>query len=66
MDEETFDVERVAQCCDSNCYPDGGTIPVCSYNVLYRDKEHQFMHAAPALEPAHRRAAAAARARCRS
>jgi uncharacterized radical SAM superfamily Fe-S cluster-containing enzyme len=45
MDEETFDVERVAQCCDSNCYPDGGTIPVCSYNVLYRDKEHQFMHA---------------------
>jgi 7,8-dihydro-6-hydroxymethylpterin dimethyltransferase len=42
MDEETFDVERVAQCCDSNCYPDGGTIPVCSYNVLYREKEHNF------------------------
>jgi uncharacterized radical SAM superfamily Fe-S cluster-containing enzyme len=43
MDEETFDVERVAQCCDSNCYPDGTTIPVCSYNVLYREKEERFM-----------------------
>ena len=42
-DEETFDVERVAQCCDSNCYPDGSTIPVCSYNVLYREKEGAFM-----------------------
>jgi uncharacterized radical SAM superfamily Fe-S cluster-containing enzyme len=43
MDEETFDTERVAQCCDSNCYADGSTIPVCSYNVLYRDKEERFM-----------------------
>ena len=43
MDEETFDTERVAQCCDSNCYPDGTTVPVCSYNVLYRDKEEHFM-----------------------
>jgi uncharacterized radical SAM superfamily Fe-S cluster-containing enzyme len=43
MDEETFDVERVAQCCDSNCYPDGSTIPVCSYNVLYRETEEHFM-----------------------
>jgi uncharacterized radical SAM superfamily Fe-S cluster-containing enzyme len=43
MDEETFDVERVAQCCDSNCYPDGTTIPVCSYNVLYRETEPHFM-----------------------
>jgi hypothetical protein len=46
MDEETFDVERVAQCCDSNCYADGSTVPVCSYNVLYREKEAHFM-----LEP---------------
>lgn len=45
MDEETFDVERVAECCDSNCYPDGSTIPVCSYNVLYREKEAAFMTA---------------------
>ena len=43
MDEETFDVERVAQCCDSNCYADGSTVPVCSYNVLYREKEARFM-----------------------
>jgi uncharacterized radical SAM superfamily Fe-S cluster-containing enzyme len=43
MDEETFDVERVMQCCDSNCYPDGTTIPVCSYNVLYRETEEHFM-----------------------
>jgi hypothetical protein len=43
MDEETFDVERIVQCCDSNCYPDGSTIPVCAYNVLYREKESAFM-----------------------
>jgi uncharacterized radical SAM superfamily Fe-S cluster-containing enzyme len=43
MDEENFDVERVARCCDSNCYADGTTIPVCSYNVLYREKEDRFM-----------------------
>jgi uncharacterized radical SAM superfamily Fe-S cluster-containing enzyme len=42
MDEETFDVERVAECCDSNCYADGTGIPVCNYNVLYRDKEAKF------------------------
>src|SRR5690349_21062115 len=36
MDEETFDTERAAECCDSNCYADGRTIPVCNYNVLYR------------------------------
>jgi 7,8-dihydro-6-hydroxymethylpterin dimethyltransferase len=44
MDEETFDVDRAAQCCDSNCYADGSTIPVCNYNVLYREKEAQFNH----------------------
>ena len=45
MDEETFDVERIYQCCDSNCYADGKTIPVCNYNILYRDKEARFMAA---------------------
>jgi uncharacterized radical SAM superfamily Fe-S cluster-containing enzyme len=45
MDEETFDVERVMRCCDSNCYADGTTIPVCNYNVLYREKEAKFMRA---------------------
>lgn len=42
MDEETFDTERAAQCCDSNCYADGSSIPVCNYNVLYREKEARF------------------------
>lgn len=42
MDEETFDVERTIDCCDSNCYADGSTIPVCNYNVLYREKEAKF------------------------
>jgi uncharacterized radical SAM superfamily Fe-S cluster-containing enzyme len=42
MDEETFDTERAADCCDSNCYADGTTIPVCNYNILYRDKEAHF------------------------
>jgi uncharacterized radical SAM superfamily Fe-S cluster-containing enzyme len=42
MDEETFDTERAMDCCDSNCYADGKTVPVCNYNVLYRDKEAHF------------------------
>jgi uncharacterized radical SAM superfamily Fe-S cluster-containing enzyme len=42
MDEETFDTDRAMQCCDSNCYPDGTTVPVCNYNVLYREKEAAF------------------------
>ena len=51
MDEETFDVERVVQCCDSNYYPDGSSIPVCSYNVLYREtEEHFMMKPAPRIE----------------
>lgn len=43
MDEDTFDIERAVQCCDSNCYADGSTIPVCNYNVLYRETEEHFM-----------------------
>jgi uncharacterized radical SAM superfamily Fe-S cluster-containing enzyme len=42
MDEETFDTERAIDCCDSNCYADGTTIPVCNYNVLFREKEAKF------------------------
>ena len=42
MDEETWDNERIVKCCDSNCYPDGSTIPVCASNVLYREKEPNF------------------------
>jgi 7,8-dihydro-6-hydroxymethylpterin dimethyltransferase len=51
MDEETFDVERAAQCCDSNCYADGKTIPVCNYNVLYREREARFMETPRITEP---------------
>jgi hypothetical protein len=36
MDEETFDVERAVDCCDSNCYAVGTTIPLCNYTVLFR------------------------------
>lgn len=43
MDEDNFDTDRAAQCCDSNCYADGSTLPVCNYNVLYREKEPRFM-----------------------
>jgi 7,8-dihydro-6-hydroxymethylpterin dimethyltransferase len=43
MDEETFDTERAVDCCDSNCYADGTTIPVCNYNVLFREKEAKFV-----------------------
>jgi uncharacterized radical SAM superfamily Fe-S cluster-containing enzyme len=42
MDEETFDTERAIDCCDSNCYADGSTVPVCNYNVLFREKEARF------------------------
>ncbi len=42
MDEETFDTERAVDCCDSNCYADGTTVPVCNYNVLFREKESRF------------------------
>jgi len=43
MDEETFDAERIMQCCDSDCFADGSTIPICAYNILYREKEEHFM-----------------------
>jgi uncharacterized radical SAM superfamily Fe-S cluster-containing enzyme len=43
MDEETFDTERIMKCCDSDCFADGSTIPICAYNILYREKEDHFM-----------------------
>jgi uncharacterized radical SAM superfamily Fe-S cluster-containing enzyme len=42
MDEETFDVSRVMKCCVAVPEPDGTTIPTCSYNVLYREKDRRF------------------------
>src|SRR5438093_10141734 len=42
MDEENFDVSRIMKCCVGVPSPDGTNIPTCSYNVLYREKDHRF------------------------
>ena len=39
MDEENFDVARVMKCPVGVPQEDGGNIPTCSYNVLYREKD---------------------------
>jgi uncharacterized radical SAM superfamily Fe-S cluster-containing enzyme len=47
MDEETFDTDRIRQCCVGIREPDGTNIPSCAYNTLYRDRDARFA-AAPA------------------
>ena len=42
MDEENFDVARVMKCPVGVPQEDGGNIPTCSYNVLYRENDHRF------------------------
>ena len=42
MDEESFDVSRVMKCCVGVPDAEGGNIPTCSYNVLYREKDPRF------------------------
>ena len=42
MDEENFDVARVMKCPVGVPQEDGGNIPTCSYNVLYREKDDRF------------------------
>ena len=42
MDEESFDVGRIMKCCVGVPDADGGNIPTCSYNVLYREKDPRF------------------------
>jgi 7,8-dihydro-6-hydroxymethylpterin dimethyltransferase len=42
MDEENFDVARVMKCPVGVPQEDGGNIPTCSYNVLYREKDARF------------------------
>ncbi len=50
MDEDTFDTDRIRQCCVAIREPDGRSIPSCAYNVLYRDRDARFSEApAPAL-----------------
>jgi 7,8-dihydro-6-hydroxymethylpterin dimethyltransferase len=43
MDEETFDTDRIRQCCVGIREPDGTNIPSCAYNVLYRERDARFM-----------------------
>jgi uncharacterized radical SAM superfamily Fe-S cluster-containing enzyme len=42
MDEETFDTDRIRQCCVGIREPDGTNIPSCAYNTLYRDRDARF------------------------
>jgi uncharacterized radical SAM superfamily Fe-S cluster-containing enzyme len=42
MDEENFDVSRIMKCCVGVPEADGSNIPTCSYNILYRAKDHRF------------------------
>lgn len=42
MDEENFDVARVMKCPVGVPQENGGNIPTCSYNVLYREKDARF------------------------
>jgi tetraether lipid synthase len=42
MDDETFDTDRIRQCCVGIREPDGTNIPSCAYNVLYRSRDHRF------------------------
>lgn len=42
MDEENFDVARVMKCPVGVPQENGGNIPTCSYNVLYRERDPRF------------------------
>jgi 7,8-dihydro-6-hydroxymethylpterin dimethyltransferase len=42
MDERNFDTDRIRQCCVGVPSADGGNIPTCSYNILYRARDRRF------------------------
>jgi uncharacterized radical SAM superfamily Fe-S cluster-containing enzyme len=42
MDEGNFDTDRIRQCCVGVPSADGGNIPTCSYNILYRARDARF------------------------
>ncbi len=42
MDEDTFDTDRIRQCCVGIREPDGTNIPSCAYNTLYRNRDARF------------------------
>lgn len=45
MDEDTFDTDRIRQCCVGIREPDGTNIPSCAYNTLYRNRDARFTKA---------------------
>ena len=42
MDDASFDTDRIRQCCVGVPAADGGNIPTCSYNILYRGRDSRF------------------------
>ena len=48
--QESFDAARVQGCPIAVPEPDGTTIPTCSYNVLYRERDPRFRTAAEVTE----------------
>lgn len=42
MDEGNFDTDRIRQCCVGVPSADGGNVPTCSYNILYRARDARF------------------------
>ena len=43
MDEETFDTERMRQCCVGMPEAGGRNTPSCAYNVVYRGRDARFV-----------------------
>jgi len=48
MDEASFDTDRIRQCCVGVPSADGGNVPTCSYNILYRERDPRFSTKRPA------------------
>jgi uncharacterized radical SAM superfamily Fe-S cluster-containing enzyme len=42
MDEENFDTARIVKCSIGVPLEDGGNLPTCAYNVIYREKDERF------------------------
>lgn len=42
MDDHNFDTDRIRQCCVGVPEADGGNIPTCAYNILYRGRDERF------------------------
>ena len=42
MDDATFDTDRIRQFCVGVPDPEGGNVPTCSYNILYRGRDSRY------------------------